>query len=118
MRVGATGPASGGGFLPRDPTGTKQYADGPNLYQYCKSNPVVRADPSGTVVIGLWGLNWLGLDPPLSGEATITQMVDQVANAVGDKRAISRSGTYFNRPDVERELTEWRKCVENGDCNE
>ena len=38
-----------GRFIPRDPTGTNQYADGPNLYQYVGSNPAVRVDPQGLV---------------------------------------------------------------------
>lgn len=42
MRVGTSGPAVGGGFLPRD-----QYADGMNLYQYVRSQPVCRSDPLG-----------------------------------------------------------------------
>jgi hypothetical protein len=41
-RVGAGGPASGGGFMPRD-----QYADGMNLYQYVRGNPVTALDPMG-----------------------------------------------------------------------
>jgi hypothetical protein len=43
MRVGATGPAAGEGFLPRD-----QYADGMNLYQYVRSQPTNMVDPKGT----------------------------------------------------------------------
>jgi len=42
MRIGAGGPAVGGGFIPRD-----QYGDGMNLYQYVSSNPVSHVDPSG-----------------------------------------------------------------------
>ena len=34
-------------FLPRDPTGSNQYADGMNLYEYVGSNPVSKRDPSG-----------------------------------------------------------------------
>ena len=41
-RVGTTGSAVGGGFLPRD-----QYVDGMNLYQYVNSAPAVRVDPLG-----------------------------------------------------------------------
>ncbi len=41
-RIGAGGPASGGGFMPRD-----QYAAGMNLYQYGSSNPQMRVDPLG-----------------------------------------------------------------------
>jgi len=47
MRIGAGGAAPVGRFIPRDPTGSNQYADGPNLYQYVGSNPVVRLDPTG-----------------------------------------------------------------------
>ena len=37
-----------GEFVPRDSTGSNQYADGPNLYQYVQSNPVIWLDPQGT----------------------------------------------------------------------
>jgi len=47
MRIGAGGAAPVGRFIPRDPTGTNQYADGMNLYQYVRSNPVVLVDPQG-----------------------------------------------------------------------
>ncbi len=40
-------PATGTRFVPRDPTGTGQYRDGTNLYQYVQSNPVAALDPSG-----------------------------------------------------------------------
>jgi hypothetical protein len=46
-RIGAGGPAVGGGFIPRDPTGSNQYADGMNLYQYVRSQPTRYLDPSG-----------------------------------------------------------------------
>lgn len=46
-RIGAGGPAVAGGFIPRDPTGSNQYADGMNLYQYVRGNPVNRVDPHG-----------------------------------------------------------------------
>ena len=42
MRVGATGPAVGGGFIPRD-----QYADGMSLYGYGGNSPVNTVDPDG-----------------------------------------------------------------------
>jgi len=45
-RIGAGGPLVGGGFIPMD-----QYADGMNLYQYCRSSPVVHRDPSGLTVV-------------------------------------------------------------------
>ncbi len=45
MRLGGTGPAVGGGFVPRD-----QYADGLNLYAYGKSAPILLVDPFGLVV--------------------------------------------------------------------
>jgi hypothetical protein len=48
MRVGGGGPAAAGGFIPRDPTGSNQYADGMNLYQYVSSNPANYVDPMGT----------------------------------------------------------------------
>jgi len=34
-------------FVPRDPTGSEQYADGPNLYQNVRSNPITHVDPTG-----------------------------------------------------------------------
>jgi len=37
----------GGGFIPRDPTGTNQYADGMNLYQYVSGRPGKFTDPTG-----------------------------------------------------------------------
>jgi RHS repeat-associated protein len=48
-RMGDGGaPAATGRFIPRDPTGSNQYADGMNLYQYVRSNPVRYMDPQGT----------------------------------------------------------------------
>ena len=59
MRLGGTGPAVGGGFVPRDPgeelmpprigqAGLNgQYADGMNLYEYAHSRCTVLVDPSG-----------------------------------------------------------------------
>lgn len=49
-RVGTAGPAVAGGFIPRDPTGTNQYADGMSLYQYVRSNPITGLDPQGLSV--------------------------------------------------------------------
>jgi len=46
-RIGAGGAAQLGGFIPRDPTGSNQYADGMNLYQYVGSNPIGYVDPTG-----------------------------------------------------------------------
>ena len=34
-------------FHPRDPTGTNQYADGMNLYEYVRSQPTSLVDPQG-----------------------------------------------------------------------
>ena len=48
-RIGTAGRAVGGGFIQPDPVGN-QYADGMNLYQYVRSNPITRLDPDG-----LWG---------------------------------------------------------------
>ncbi len=46
--MGAAGePAATGRFIPRDPTGSNQYADGMNLYQYVRSDPIGRTDPMG-----------------------------------------------------------------------
>ncbi len=51
-RVGMADPAAGGGFVARDPMPTQpqpglQYADGMNLYQYVRSQPIRYVDPSG-----------------------------------------------------------------------
>jgi hypothetical protein len=45
-RIGG-GPAMGSGFLPRD-----QYADGMNLFQYCRVSPLMLTDPEGLSVPG------------------------------------------------------------------
>ncbi len=45
-RIGAGGPAIGGGFAPRD-----QYRDGMNLYQYVRSSPANHLDPTGLGVL-------------------------------------------------------------------
>ncbi|MBL7222012.1 MAG: hypothetical protein ISS69_18030 [Phycisphaerae bacterium] len=44
---GTSAPAPNTHFPPRDPTGTNQYADGMNLYEYVRSDPVNRVDPTG-----------------------------------------------------------------------
>jgi len=59
-RIGAGGAARLGGFLPRDPTGSNQYADGMNLYQYVRSSPTRHTDPTGLAV-------------PTTGEQMIAQ---------------------------------------------
>ena len=46
-RPGTATPAPTNRFIPRDPTGTGQYADGMDLYQYSRSNPVNLVDPAG-----------------------------------------------------------------------
>ena len=48
-RIGAAGPAVGGGFIQRDPAGSNEYADGMNLYQYVRSNPIIYVDWQGAV---------------------------------------------------------------------
>ncbi len=42
-------------FTRRDPEPTLQYADGMNLQQYARSNPIVGVDPSGQVLVVLSG---------------------------------------------------------------
>jgi len=54
VRIGAGGAAPVGGFLPRDPAGTDHYADGMNLYQYARSSPAARRDPSGLLSTSKW----------------------------------------------------------------
>ena len=103
-------------WLQRDAEG---YGDGMSLYQYCRSSPVMGTDPSGTIVIGLWG--WEDLDKPgrqISGKDTITEMVDRIGGMVGDDDRIKASGTYFTRPRVEEELCKWRTRVETEDSSE
>jgi hypothetical protein len=48
---GSAGSSKTAHFPPRDPTGTNQYADGMNLYQYAKIAPAGYVDPGGTTVI-------------------------------------------------------------------
>lgn len=43
----SSSPAATTHFPPRDPTGSNQYADGMNLYEYVRSNPVGYVDPMG-----------------------------------------------------------------------
>ncbi len=45
-RMGTADLTQTGGFIPRDTPGV-QYADGMNLYQYVRSNPIRLADPMG-----------------------------------------------------------------------
>jgi hypothetical protein len=47
----ATRPTATANFPPRDPTGSKQYADGMNLYEYVRSRPTIATDPSGTTLV-------------------------------------------------------------------
>lgn len=49
-RVGTAGPATGSRFIPRDPTGTNQYADGMSLYLYAQGTPTNFRDPKGLAV--------------------------------------------------------------------
>lgn len=54
-RLGAGGaPAATGRFIPRDPTGSNQYADGMNLYHYCRNRPGMLTDPAGTMPVPAW----------------------------------------------------------------
>ena len=53
MRIGTGGPAVGGSFAGRDRAA--QYADGMDLYQYGRSNPITGVDPTGTIVIVMSG---------------------------------------------------------------
>jgi hypothetical protein len=47
----ANTPAKTTHFPPRDPTGSNQYADGMNLYEYVRSEPTINLDPTGTTVV-------------------------------------------------------------------
>jgi len=73
-RIGAGGPAAQGGFIPRDPTG--QYADGTNLYQSVRSNPVRYVDP-----MGLWGEDTHTTLTRQLVANECPQIAEQVANA-------------------------------------
>lgn len=55
MRVGATPRVGGTRFIQRDPAGTAQYADGMNLYEYVRSDPVGGVDPTGRVLVVISG---------------------------------------------------------------
>ena len=71
-RPGSAGPAVSGGFIPRD-----QYVDGMNLYQYVRSNPIIRLDPTG-----LWGEDiHLKLTRQLAQAAGIACADDMAAGA-------------------------------------
>jgi hypothetical protein len=76
-RMGAGGaPAATGRFIPRDPTGSNQYADGMNLYQYVRSNPSSgRLDPSGTIIVTVAGL---GESP-----GSLAHIEEDVATSIG-----------------------------------
>lgn len=73
---GSAAPVTDSRFIPRDPTGTNQYADGMNLYQYVRSGPTRRMDPSGLMWIS--GPGEYASDPrtpPLPEPNTDTQGV-------------------------------------------
>jgi len=78
-RIGSVGPAVGGRFIPRDPIGSNQYADGMNLYQYVGSRPAVAVDPDGRVLVVLSGL----LQSCNSGE----RLARTVGQAMADRMA-------------------------------
>ncbi len=105
-RIDSARPAVGGRFMPRDPTGNNQYADGMNLYQYVRSQPTRLVDPLG---LAGWGaddfiqhyytgggrdvtLNFIGLffafqqapDVRRSVEAFKSQVRAKISGAVGD----------------------------------
>lgn len=53
-RVGMAGRAAAGGFVARDRSLGRQYADGMSLYQYVSSNPIRWNDPSGLYRSEAW----------------------------------------------------------------
>jgi hypothetical protein len=63
-------------FTQRDPKAGRQYADGMNEYQYVRSNPVTRLDPSGLVSFPVYGYycgtgnKWPGTTPPPPKDAS------------------------------------------------
>jgi len=71
-RIGAAGPAVGGGFIPRD-----QYADGMNLYQYVQSSPSSRLDP-----YGLWTII-RDSQPKAAAVAEKNDTIKKLATAIG-----------------------------------
>lgn len=103
-RVGSGQIAAGRQFAPRDPTGTNQYADGANLYQYVGSNPVVKIDPTG-----LW---WAGSHATLTVESNSDSLnfngpglsVIVAANLFTDfgKNKLKPSFHYMRAPDEGR----------------
>ena len=68
----AGGPATGGGFLPRD-----QYADGLNLYQYVRSNPQRQIDP-----LGLWTITRMGNSTALAKTDNPKDTVESLASLI------------------------------------
>jgi hypothetical protein len=81
-RIGTAGRAVGGGFIQRD-----QYADGMNLYQYVRGNPIVDADPMGERIIFISG--WL--QPPDYGFAKA--MADSVGEHLSRTALVVREKT-------------------------
>ncbi len=64
-------------FTQPDPVG--QYADGPNLYQYVRSNPVTGLDPSGQVLVVLSGAGQSEASMDSLRNATKTQIEARLA---------------------------------------
>jgi hypothetical protein len=86
-RMGAGGaPAATGSFIPRDPTGSNQYADGMNLYQYVGGNPVNYSDPTG-----LWKFNrqqeWAWTHPVAEEGDTIATLAKEIGLDVREWKA-------------------------------
>ena len=99
MRIGGGGPAVAGGFIPRDPTGSNQYADGMNLYQYVRSNPIDGLDP-----MGLWKINRNG-GAKATAIAERDDTIEKLAKQVGLNASEWQSWATPHGPILGRSIT-------------
>jgi hypothetical protein len=109
---------SGTQFTQRDQT--EQYADGPNLYQYTRSSPVVFLDPQGTRVVIVTGFG----EPASKGGPLAEDITRELV------QALKVAGLDRGEPTVAVELeggggwgpqgaleTHYKRFVENKDKN-
>ncbi len=84
-----------------------QYADGMNLYQYVRGNPVKHLDPSGRIVIGFKGYEKLLPKFPSNNIKTLIKQTRQLGFVFGyDKvdvaKAVVKKYSEMERPYQER----------------